>query len=113
MYTSILVKSKTIALFFWNIKVILNIIMKKQDILILYLSNSSLESNVIGWARHYGNKKKIGMPGDNDNPPYERGIEAIHDGWRLFQSSQLEQHAKGDEYRTGYLKYEFFFEKIK
>jgi len=36
--------------------------MKKQDILILYLSNSSLESNVIGWARHYGDKKKIGMP---------------------------------------------------
>ena len=31
--------------------------MKKQDILILYLSNSSLESNVIGWARHYGDKK--------------------------------------------------------
>ena len=56
--------------------------------------------------------KKIGMPGDNDSPPYERGIEAIHDGWRLFQSSQLEQHPKGDEYRTGYLKYEFFFEKI-
>ena len=53
------------------------------------------------------------MPGDNDNPPYERGIEAIHDGWRLFQSSQLEQHPRGDEYRTGYLKYEFFFEKIK
>ena len=74
MYTSILVKSKTIALFFWNIRVILNIIMKKQDILILYLSNSSLESNVIGWARHYGDKKKIGMPGDIDNPPYERGI---------------------------------------
>ena len=55
--------------------------MKKQDILILYLSNSSLESNVIGWARHYGDKKKIGMPGDNDSPPYEKGIEAKHDGW--------------------------------
>ena len=53
--------------------------MKKQDILILYLSNSSLESKVIGWARHYGDKKKIGMAGDNDSPPYERGIESIHD----------------------------------
>lgn len=86
---------------------------KKQDILILYLANSSLESEVIGWAKHYGDKKKIGMPGDSDNPPYNFGIEAVHDGWRLFQSSQLEQHAKGEEFRTGYLKYEFFFEKIK
>lgn len=86
---------------------------KKQDILILYLANSSLESEVIGWAKHYGDKKKIGMPGDSDNPPYNFGIEAVHDGWRLFQSSQLEQHPRGDEYRTGYLKYEFFFEKIK
>ena len=34
---------------------------KKQDILILYLANSSLESEVIGWAKHYGDKKKISM----------------------------------------------------
>ena len=87
--------------------------MKKQDILILYLSNSSLESNVIGWARHYGDKKKIGMPGDNDSPPYERGIEAIHDGWRLFQSSQAIPEHPGEEFRTSYLKHEFFFEKLE
>jgi len=86
---------------------------KKQEILILYLSNSSLASKVIGWARYYSDKKKIGMPGDNDKPPYDNGIDAIHDGWRLFQTSQIEQHKKGEEYRTGYLKYEFFFEKIK
>lgn len=86
---------------------------KKQEILILYLSNSSLESKVIAWARHYSDKKKIGMAGDNDKPPYENGIDAIHDGWRLFQTSQIEQHKKNEEFRTGYLKYEFFFEKIK
>tara|TARA_B110000263_G_scaffold72912_1_gene63750 strand:+ start:116 stop:385 length:270 start_codon:yes stop_codon:yes gene_type:complete len=86
---------------------------KKQEILILYLSNSSLASKVIGWARYYSDKKKIGMPGDNDKPPYDNGIDAIHDGWRLFQTSQIEQHKKGEEFRTGYLKYEFFFEKIK
>ena len=86
---------------------------KKQEILILYLSNSSLASKVIGWARYYSDKKKIGMPGDNDKPPYDNGIDAIHAGWRLFQTSQIEQHKKGEEFRTGYLKYEFFFEKIK
>ena len=62
---------------------------KKQEILILYLSNSSLASKVIGWARYYSDKKKIGMPGDNDKPPYDNGIDAIHDGWRLFQTSQI------------------------
>ena len=53
------------------------------------------------------------MAGDDDKPPYENGIDAIHDGWRLFQTSQIEQHKKNEEFRTGYLKYEFFFEKIK
>ena len=40
------------------------------------------------------------------------GIDAVIDGWRLFQASQLEQHKDGEELKTGYLKYEFFFEKI-
>ena len=39
--------------------------------------------------------------------------DALLDGWRLFQASTLEQHKSGDEFRTGYLKYEFFFEKIE
>ena len=46
-------------------------------------------------------------------PPYETGTDALLDGWRLFQASTLEQHKSGDEFRTGYLKYEFFFEKIE
>ena len=88
-------------------------IKKKQQILILYVSNSSLESKVIGWALHNGKENKsIGMPGDMDEPPYETGIDAVIDGWRLFQASQLEQHKDGEELKTGYLKYEFFFEKI-
>jgi hypothetical protein len=33
----------------------------------------------------------------------------------LFQASTLELYhsSPGDEFRTGYLKYEFFFEKIE
>ena len=45
-------------------------------------------------------------------PPYETGIDAVIDGWRLFQASQLEQHKDGEELKTGYLKYEFFQKRI-
>ena len=52
------------------------------------------------------------MPGDADEPPYETGLAALQDGWRLIQASPLLDHGVGEEFRTGYLKYEFFFEKL-
>ena len=86
---------------------------KKQKILILYLANSMLDSEVIAWTVHDGTGKNFHMPGDSEQPPYDTGTDALLDGWRLFQASTLEQHKSGDEFRTGYLKYEFFFEKIE
>ena len=50
--------------------------------------------------------------GDTEESPYQTGIEALKDGWRLIQASPLIQHREGDEFKTGYFKYEFFFEKI-
>ena len=87
--------------------------LKKQKVLILYLANSMLDSDVIAWSLHDGTGKNFHMPGDSEDPPYETGTDALLDGWRLFQASTLEQHKSGDEFRTGYLKYEFFFEKIQ
>ena len=86
---------------------------KKQKVLILYLATSMLDSEVIAWSLHDGTGKNFHMPGDSEDPPYETGTDALLDGWRLFQASTLEQHKSGDEFRTGYLKYEFFFEKIE
>ena len=86
---------------------------KKQKILILYLSMSTLDSPVIAWTQYDGTKKNTHMAGDSGTPPYTSGLEALHDGWRLFQVSPLDQHIKGNEYKTGYLKYEFMFEKIE
>ena len=86
---------------------------KKQKVLILYLANSMLDSEVIAWTLHDGTGKNFHMPGDSEEPPYDNGTDALLDGWRLFQASTLEQHKSGDEFRTGYLKYEFFFEKIE
>ena len=86
---------------------------KRQKVLILYLATSMLDSEVIAWSVHDGTGKNFYMPGDSEDPPYETGTDALLDGWRLFQASTLEQHKSGDEFRTGYLKYEFFFEKIE
>ena len=85
---------------------------KRQKVLVLYLKLPSLEGEVISWATFDGTGKKLHMTGDSDEPPYPTGLDALLDGWRLFQASQLEQHKDGEELKTGYLKYEFFFEKI-
>ena len=45
--------------------------------------------------------------------PYPTGLDALLDGWRLFQSSQSIPEHPGQEFRTSYLKHEFFFEKIE
>ncbi len=84
----------------------------RQQVLVLYLQTSALDSDVIGWSEYDGTGTDVHMAGDSDEPPYDSGLDALRDGWRLFQASQLQPHAPGDEFRTGYLKYEFFFEKL-
>ena len=62
---------------------------KRQKVLILYLSNSMLDSEVVAWSLHDGTGKKFHMPGDSEESPYETGTDALLDGWRLFQASTL------------------------
>jgi hypothetical protein len=84
----------------------------RQQVMVLYLTDSALDSPVIGWSHYDGTGAEEHMAGDSDAPPYRTGLEALRDGWRLFQASQLVPHAPGAEFRTDYLKYEFFFEKL-
>jgi hypothetical protein len=83
----------------------------RQQVLVLYLQTSALDSHVIGWSQYDGTGQHLFMAGDSEEPPYKTGLDALVDGWRLFQASQLQSHHTGDEFRTDYLKYEFFFEK--
>jgi len=83
----------------------------RQNVLVLYLANSALDSPVIGWARYNGAGATRHMSGDSDDPPYASGLDALRDGWRLIQASQLLPHARGEEFDLAYLKYEFFFEQ--
>ena len=86
--------------------------LRRQKVLVLYLQTSALDSGVVGWARYDGTGETTPMAGDGDEPPYADGVAALRDGWRLIQASPLSPESPGAEFRTSYLKYEFFFEKI-
>ena len=86
--------------------------MQRQQVLVLYLRSSALDSGVVAWAVYDGTGRETHMAGDAEEPPYATGVAALRDGWRLIQASPLADHAAGNEFRTGYLKYEFLFEKM-
>ena len=83
----------------------------RQQILILCLVNSSLNSRVISWSFWDGTGKAKTFSGDSDEPPYERGLDALLDGWCLIQVSPAFAPPKGSEYKTDFFYNEFIFEK--
>ncbi|HYI54388.1 MAG TPA: hypothetical protein VEX57_10510 [Microlunatus sp.] len=84
----------------------------RQQVLVLYLGTSALDSDVIGWTRYDGTGRSRPTMGDSDEAPYATGLGALQDGWRLLQMSQLLAHERGHEYDTAYLPYEFVFERL-
>lgn len=84
----------------------------RQQVLVLYLGNSSLDGHVIGWGSYDGTGRTRPTAGDSDEPPYESGLDALLDGWRLIQVSPLTAPFPGHEYDTSFLRHEFFFEKL-
>jgi hypothetical protein len=86
--------------------------MRRQRVLVLYLANSALDAPVVAWAVYDGTGETRPMAGDNDEAPYRTGVDALKDGWRLFQAAQILPHTRGNEFDLGYLKYEFFFEQL-
>ncbi|MEU8890519.1 hypothetical protein [Streptomyces sp. NPDC048442] len=84
----------------------------RQRLLVLYLSTSALDAPVVGWSRYDGTGRTSPTAGDSDEPPYESGVAALCDGWRLIQASQLMPPGAGGEYEVSFLKHEFLFEQI-
>ncbi|GAA1941346.1 hypothetical protein [Kitasatospora viridis] len=85
----------------------------RQQVLVLYLATSALDSDVVGWSRYDGTGHTSPTTGDGDEPPYGTGIDALRDGWRLIQAAQLLPPYPGHEYDVSFLKHEFFFERIE
>ncbi len=86
---------------------------QRQKVMILYLGSSALDTNVVSWAIYDGTGREPHMAGDMEEPPYKTGLDALEDGWRLIQMSQLVPHYPGEEFTTSYQKYEFLFEKLE
>ncbi|MEU1130372.1 hypothetical protein ABZ383_10955 [Streptomyces sp. NPDC005900] len=84
----------------------------RQRLLVLYLSTSALDAPVIGWSRYDGTGQTSPTSGDSDEAPYETGVAALRDGWRLIQASPLIPPGRGSEYDVSFLKHEFIFEQL-
>jgi hypothetical protein len=84
----------------------------RQQVLVLYLASSALDARVVGWSEYDGTGATSPTTGDSDEPPYATGLDALKDGWRLFQAAQLLPPQPGHEYDVSFLKHEFFFEKL-
>ena len=87
----------------------------KQQVLFLWLADSALDSGVVAWALYDGASPK-GTPvppvDTTAEPPYNSGLEALRDGWRLFHVTPLTPPAPGAELQTSYLRHEFAFERF-
>ncbi len=85
---------------------------RRQQVLVLYLASSALDDRVVGWSNYDGTGVTHPTMGDSDEPPYQTGLEALLDGWRMIQAAQLLPPTTGQEYDVSFLKHEFFFEKL-
>ena len=82
-----------------------------QQILILYLFDSALDSKVVSWAFYDGTGKETTWPGYSDEPPYETGLDALKDKWHLLHISPVPSRNPGQETRLNSFRHEFVFEK--
>lgn len=80
---------------------------ERQEVLFVWTADASLLSPIIGWNFHDGNDPDRDLP----DPPAERGVDLLADGWRLMQASPLTTRS-GDLHMAGVLEFEWIFERI-
>ena len=84
----------------------------RQHLLILYLSNSCLASEVVAWAEYDGTGRND-FSGDERERPYESGLAALRDGWRVIKFPEITAATTDNAYQTSVLPNEFVFEKLE
>ena len=85
---------------------------RRQQVLILYLATPALDSDVCAWTLYDGTGRSRPTTGDSDVPPYDTGLAALIDGWRLMQLSAVVPPAPGHEYDVSTLRHEAVFERL-
>ncbi|MEM9418417.1 MAG: hypothetical protein AAGA25_05080 [Planctomycetota bacterium] len=84
----------------------------RQNLLFLYLANSSLSSAVVAWSNYDGTTTDPPEM-DDPEPPYTSALAAMRDGWRVLQVSPLTAPPTGREFDLDYLKFEVILEKLE
>jgi len=88
---------------------------ERQQILMLYLSDSNLESKTVAWSLYDGATPKDALQtqtGDDKTPPYDSVLQAMQEGWRVILISSLPTYVHGHEHETGHLPYEYVLERM-
>lgn len=86
----------------------------RQQILILHLAFSSLESKTVAWALFDGTlaaDQPQMQSGDSEQPPYDSVLAAMRDGWNVIQLPVLPAYIPGHEHESGHLPYEYVLER--
>ncbi|MEO1249783.1 MAG: hypothetical protein AAFW76_08085 [Pseudomonadota bacterium] len=86
--------------------------MQRQQLLILYLYRSALDSRVVGWSRYDGASQTDPVAGEEDEPPYGTALAAMRDGWRVLQMSEITPQQTELDYEPGYMAFEVVMEKL-
>ena len=86
--------------------------MLRQQLLVLYATTSSPDSDVGAWSIFDGTGRQAHMAGDAGQPPYGSVLAAMRDGWRVIQLPPLQAAPPGAEHDTAFLKYEFVLERL-
>jgi hypothetical protein len=85
----------------------------RQNLLVLYLANSSPDSRSVSWAWYCGTGSAPDLPGEASEPPYPSVVAAMKDGWRIISFPPIVQPWPGSEYQTALLRHEFVLEKME
>jgi hypothetical protein len=84
----------------------------RQQVLVLYLANSSLSSEVVAWSFFDGASDEQIAAGESPEPPFSTGLDAMRAGWRLLSMSPLLPPQLGAEYSTSVQQFEFLFQRL-
>ncbi|MGH7142543.1 MAG: hypothetical protein ACREJ2_00235 [Planctomycetota bacterium] len=85
----------------------------RQKLLLLYLANAALDSQVVSWSIYDGTGREKFEATGEPAPPYDSVLAAMKDGWRVIQVPPMPTPFPGREYSTDYLKFEFVLEKLE
>lgn len=85
----------------------------RQQVLLLCLHTPELHARVIAWTFHDGSGARAELPArSHGRPPYDTGVDALEDGWRLIQMTPPPTPTPGHEHQLSFLKHEYLFERL-